>query len=160
MIIKVSRAFPAVTIRFTLTGDPRGLTMHWTHSASHHPRRHLFLRVLPWSFLLLPPGHTCAQTTAPTVPTPAYDVVSIVPNKVGDTSGTGIESHEATFTATNADLTNLLINAFDIKPDLIFGLPPWASSTAGISKRRSSTPTSPPSKNSPAISAVPCSPRS
>jgi len=103
--------------------------VHCTHSASRHPRRHLILRALPWPFLLLPPVLTRAQTTAPTVPTPAYDVVSIVPNKAGDTSGTGIESHEATFTATNADLTNLLINAFDIKPDLIFGLPSWAGST-------------------------------
>jgi bla regulator protein BlaR1 len=62
-------------------------------------------------------------------PYPAYDVVSIVRNKAGDPSEMGIESHEAIFTATNADLTNLLINAFDIKPDLIFGLPPWARST-------------------------------
>jgi len=103
--------------------------MHCTHSASRHPRRHLILRLLPWSFLLLPPVLTRAQITAPPVPTPAYDVVSIVPNKVGDTSGTGIETHEATFTATNADLTTLLINAFNIKPDLIFGLPRWAGST-------------------------------
>ena len=102
--------------------------MHCIHSASRHPHRHLILRLLPWSFLLLPPVLTVAQTIVPTVPTPAYDVVSIVPNKAGDNSGTGIETHEATFTATNADLTNLLMNAFDIKPDLIFGLPPWARS--------------------------------
>ncbi len=98
--------------------------MHRTHPQ----RRNLILRLLPWSFILLPPGLTRAQITAPTVPTPAYDVVSVVPNKAGETSGTGIDSHEASFTATNADLTNLLINAFDIRPYLIFGLPPWAGS--------------------------------
>ena len=88
------------------------------------------LRCLPLTLLLLlPPRPTRAQTASPTVTTPTYDVVSIVPNKAGDTAGTGIEVHDATFTATNADLINLLINAFNIKPDLIFGLPPWAAST-------------------------------
>ena len=91
---------------------------------------HRFLHSLSLAILsLLLSGRTRAQAPAPTVPTPAYDVVSIVPSKEGATYEMGVESHEATLTATNADLTNLLINAFDIKPDLIFGLPPWAGST-------------------------------
>ncbi len=89
----------------------------------------LILRFLPWSFLFLPQGLSGAQSAAPIGPMPAYDVVSIVPNKAGDTSGMGIETHAATFIATNADLRTLLINAFGIKPDLIFGLPSWAGYT-------------------------------
>ena len=89
----------------------------------------LVLLLLPWSFLFLPQGLSNAQSTAPIDPVPAYDVVSIVPNKAGDNIGTGIETHETSFTATNADLRTLLLNAFDIKPDLIFGLPPWAGYT-------------------------------
>ncbi len=99
--------------------------MHWNQSAPRKPGcRHPMLLVVS----LLLSHHALAQTS-PTVPTPTYDVVSIVVNKAGGTGEMGIESREATFMATNADLVNLLINAFDIKPDLIFGLPSWASST-------------------------------
>lgn len=92
-------------------------------------RSHLTSLLLTWFLLLLPQGSCGAQSPVTIAPTPVFDVVSIVPHRAGGTSGTGIETHESTFTATNADLTILLTNAFDIKPDFIFGLPPWAGYT-------------------------------
>ncbi len=86
-----------------------------------------FLRVLPLSLLLF--THPIrAQVQTPTVPTPNYDVVSIVENK-SDSGNMSFEGHDSTFTATNLRLKNLLSNAFNIREDLISGLPGWAEST-------------------------------
>ena len=87
---------------------------------SHHP----LLRAL-LSVLLAAP--LSAQAPAPTVPTPTSDVVSIVPNK-SDSGNMSFEGHDSTFTATNMRLKNLVGNAFDIREDLISGLPGWAES--------------------------------
>ncbi len=86
-------------------------------------RPHLLpLLLLP----LLAPAQT-PQPLQPTVPTPVYDVVSIVPNN-SDSGNMSFEGHDATFTATNVRFKNLLSNAFDVREDLISGLPGWAES--------------------------------
>ena len=78
--------------------------------------------LLPLLLLPLP-----TQAPAPTVPTPTYDVVSITPNK-SDSGNMMFNNQDATFTATNFRLKNLLSSAFDIREDLISGLPGWAES--------------------------------
>ena len=52
---------------------------------------------------------------------PAYDVVSIKPNKSGSGS-LDIETRNDTYSATNISLKKLLENAYDIKEDLISGV--------------------------------------
>jgi hypothetical protein len=52
---------------------------------------------------------------------PAYDVVSIKPNKSGSGS-LDIETHNDTYSATNISLKKLLENAYGIKEDLISGV--------------------------------------
>ncbi len=85
------------------------------------------MRQLPHLLLLLLlPPLIRAQARA-TVPTPAYDIVSILPNK-SDSGNMSIYTQDAAFTATNMRLKNLLSNAFDIREDLISGLPGWAES--------------------------------
>jgi uncharacterized protein (TIGR03435 family) len=74
--------------------------------------------------LLTPPAPT--QTT-PAQPTPqtkasAYDVVSIrVDNSGPNRSSTGVD--DGIFTATNVTFKDLLEDAFDIRQDIIFGVP-------------------------------------
>ena len=53
---------------------------------------------------------------------PVYDVVSIKPNKSGSGS-VDIESNTNSYSATNISVKTLLENAYDIKPDLISGVP-------------------------------------
>ncbi len=78
--------------------------------------------LLPLLLLPLP-----AQTPTPTVPTPTYDVVSITPNK-SDSGNMMFNNQDATFIATNFGLKDLLSTAFDLREDLISGLPAWAAS--------------------------------
>lgn len=75
------------------------------------------------------PSVTKAQTAeAETqVATPIYDVVSIVPNK-SDNGNWGINTHDASFTATNISLQSLVANAYNIRDGLISGIPAWAGS--------------------------------
>lgn len=58
---------------------------------------------------------------------PAYDVVSIKPNKSGS-RGTMINVQNDSFSATNVSLKNMLLNAYDVKDYLISGLTGWANS--------------------------------
>jgi uncharacterized protein (TIGR03435 family) len=58
---------------------------------------------------------------------PAYDIVSIHENKSGS-YGTRLDTEDATWSATNISLTNLLTNAYNIRRTLISGLPKWADS--------------------------------
>ncbi len=66
-------------------------------------------------------------TTAPiaspqaAAPLPAYDVVSIKPNKSGS-GGWGINSNDSDYAATNVSIKTLLENAYDIKENLISGV--------------------------------------
>jgi uncharacterized protein (TIGR03435 family) len=67
------------------------------------------------------------QTTAAAARLPVYDVVSIHENKSG-AFGTRLDTEDATWSATNITLTNLLTNACNIRRTLISGLPKWADS--------------------------------
>ena len=96
-----------------------------TRIPSVQPRsRHL---LLPLVVILLSHRAPTQAPRTPTVPTPTYDVVSITPNK-SDSGNMMFNNQDATFTATNMRLKNLLSNAFDIREDLISGLPNWAGS--------------------------------
>jgi uncharacterized protein (TIGR03435 family) len=61
-----------------------------------------------------PIGNTAARL-------PAYDVVSIKPNKSGSGSW-GIDSQDGIYSASNISLKQLLVDAYDIRQDLISGL--------------------------------------
>jgi uncharacterized protein (TIGR03435 family) len=67
------------------------------------------------------PGGSPAQTEKPAARLPAYDVVSIKPNKSGSGS-LDIETRNHTYSATNISLKKLLESAYDIKEDLISGV--------------------------------------
>jgi len=72
-------------------------------------------------------GQAPTPAPAPQASAPAYDVVSIKQNKSG--SGSMSISGEAnSFKGTNLTLTNLLINSYDIRAELIYGLPAWTRS--------------------------------
>jgi len=58
---------------------------------------------------------------------PVFDVVSIRPNK-SVSGGMRISFQDESFTAANLTLRNFLINSYDVKEDLISGLPDWARS--------------------------------
>jgi uncharacterized protein (TIGR03435 family) len=63
------------------------------------------------------PQAPSAETTAP-----AYDVMSIKPNRSGSGS-MSMNSNGDRYSATNVSLKNMLQGIYDIKEDLIFGLP-------------------------------------
>jgi uncharacterized protein (TIGR03435 family) len=56
---------------------------------------------------------------------PAYEVSVIKPHPSGN-DGSSIGTRDNSFTAVNVSLRTLISNAFDIRPDLISGLPQWA----------------------------------
>jgi len=58
---------------------------------------------------------------------PAYDVVSIKPNKSGNT-GSMINVNHDSFATTNVTLKSLLVSAYGVKDYLVSGLPGWANS--------------------------------
>lgn len=62
----------------------------------------------------------------PVAKLPVYDVVSIRENKNGQ--GMRWQYGADSFTAENTTLTNLIMAAYDLRPDQISGLPPWAES--------------------------------
>src|ERR1700761_1512135 len=78
--------------------------------------------LLPIGFLALTTLGLPAQT-----PQPVFDVVSIHEHKPGD-DGMSIRFTQTGFIGTNVSLTNLLMNAYGIRSDLISGLPGWADS--------------------------------
>lgn len=94
------------------------------------PSRRISFSVL--AALLLITLHVSAQQPSPTAPTaaalPVYDVVSVHENKSG-TNNVRVSTVEAAFTATNVSLSNLVSMAYDIRQNLISGLPGWAEST-------------------------------
>jgi uncharacterized protein (TIGR03435 family) len=63
-----------------------------------------------------------AEATAP-----AYDIVSIKPNK-SESGSVSINTNDDSYSATNVSLKRLLEDAYGIKEDLVFGLPGWANS--------------------------------
>jgi uncharacterized protein (TIGR03435 family) len=56
---------------------------------------------------------------------PAYDVISIKPNKSGD-GRASIENDAGNFSATNLSLKMMILEAYDLKDEQLFGLPKWA----------------------------------
>ncbi len=62
------------------------------------------------------------QAASPDPKALAYDVVSIKVNKTGG-PGSSIGGHNGDYAATNVSLKVLLLNAYDIKEDLISGIP-------------------------------------
>jgi uncharacterized protein (TIGR03435 family) len=68
-----------------------------------------------------------AQYSQDSPTSPAYDVVSVKPDKSGNDS-VSISNSKDSFTATNLTLDMLVSNAYNIRNGLIFGLPKWATS--------------------------------
>ncbi len=100
--------------------------MHPPHRASISSRQPRLSLLLLLPVLLTPPAP--AQTpTQLTVPTPVYDVVSIVPNK-SEGNSTTWRTLDASFSASNITLKMLVCDAFDLRADLVSGLPGWADS--------------------------------
>ena len=60
-------------------------------------------------------------------PAPAFDIVSIKPNKSGS-GNFGIRTDDGSFAATNISLKTLLSNAYGFRDGLISGVPAWAES--------------------------------
>jgi uncharacterized protein (TIGR03435 family) len=99
-----------------------------TTRRKHHHRLLPFLFPLLLSHSAIPQAPSPAASPSTTQPaTPIYDVASITPSK-SDNDNTSIETHDATFSATNIQFRNLVSNAYDIREGLISGLPPWAES--------------------------------
>jgi uncharacterized protein (TIGR03435 family) len=88
------------------------------------------LASLPVLFLLLAaqfkPPAISAQTAA-TVKLPAYDVVSIKPNKTGSGS-VSISINDGNYDASNVSLKMLVLGAYQLKDNQLEGLPKWADS--------------------------------
>jgi uncharacterized protein (TIGR03435 family) len=100
--------------------------MHETCFALCMPRRrHLVLFLAIFFLTRFNPAQNSAKT--PTIPTPAYDVVSIVPHKF-DAESTSWGSQGSTFTATNLTVKMFVTLAFGLRQNLISGLPAWADS--------------------------------
>ncbi len=74
---------------------------------------------------------TCHAQTAgqavPASPTPIFDVATIRPNDTGSHSWS-IDSDNAYFNGTNVPFKSLLQTAYEIRTDLISGVPDWAES--------------------------------
>jgi uncharacterized protein (TIGR03435 family) len=70
-----------------------------------------------------PPAATTPQPVLPT-----YDAVSIHPHNASDHNA-GLSFHPDSFTANNITLKELLGYAYQVREDLIFGLPGWADSS-------------------------------
>jgi len=68
-----------------------------------------------------------APAPSPQASAPTYDVVSIKQNKSGSGS-MSIGGEANSFKGTNLTLTDLLINSYDIRAELIYGLPAWTRS--------------------------------
>lgn len=89
------------------------------------------LRVL--SLLLVAPGamqHALGQATEPAASAashaPAYDVVSVKPNKTG-ADNSFINTHDGNFRAENVLLRMIVLSAYNLKDAQLGGLPPWAN---------------------------------
>jgi uncharacterized protein (TIGR03435 family) len=100
-----------------------------------HPnrRRALALAAAAWITLVLPSAFgqnlpaPPPQVADPSITPPAYDVISIKPNKSAS-GGTRIMNSPDGFSATNVPIGFVISNAYGIRQDLISGLPGWADS--------------------------------
>lgn len=85
----------------------------------------VMMRKLIWVGVLLGVPCFAQKEGPPTVPTPSYDVSTIKLNKTGS-GHVGISIDDGNFTTDNTSLKDLLAMAFDVRRDMILGLPPWA----------------------------------
>jgi len=90
----------------------------------------LLIAVVPGMFGQASTGQngTASQPARAEAKVPVFDVISIRPNKSGSRS-MSIETHNDSYSATNISLKRLLQDAYDIREDLISGVPGWAEST-------------------------------
>jgi uncharacterized protein (TIGR03435 family) len=72
-------------------------------------------------------AHAQAAVPSSQVAAPAYDIVSIKPNKSGS-GGMSIGGGTDSFKGTNLSIAMLLINCYPVRDDLISGLPGWTRS--------------------------------
>jgi len=85
---------------------------------------------LTLALLTVLPAHGQSQLPPPSsqVTAPAFDVVSVKPNKSGS-GGMSMSAVTDTFKGTNLTVANLVMNSYDLSSDdLIFGLPGWTRS--------------------------------
>jgi len=105
----------------------------------HNPEWHLnglllsiFALATVCSALLAPRIVAQTASSAPSVAAdaklPAYDVVSIKPNKTGS-GRTSIDTGDGNFTASNVSLKTMINNAYNLKEGQLVDLPKWAEST-------------------------------
>ncbi len=90
----------------------------------------LFVVLVPGVFGQTNAGQsgTASQATRTETRVPAFDVVSIKPNKSSSGNNNSTSFSSESFSATNVSVKMLLEDAYDVKQDLIYGLPGWASS--------------------------------
>jgi uncharacterized protein (TIGR03435 family) len=73
------------------------------------------------------PAQTVASPAASTTPVPpVFDVSTIKPSKADNDRSSSLTTDHGTYSAENITIRRLLPLAFGVRPDLIFGLPPWA----------------------------------
>ncbi len=72
-------------------------------------------------------GQVAATSASQTSPPAAFDVASIRPNNTNSGS-VSVNTSNTTFAATNVSLLDLVSNAYDIRRDLISGMPDWSGS--------------------------------
>jgi uncharacterized protein (TIGR03435 family) len=73
-------------------------------------------------------AQSSATTPAANRKVPAYDVVSIKPNRTGS-GNVSINTNDGIFDATNVSLKAMILNAYSLKEAQLFGLPKWGEST-------------------------------
>jgi len=90
----------------------------------------LFVAAAPGVFGQTNAGQSGAASQAASTETrvPAFDVVSIKPNKSSSGNNNSTSFNGNSFSATNISVKMLLEDAYGVKQDLIFGLPGWANS--------------------------------
>jgi uncharacterized protein (TIGR03435 family) len=102
-------------------------------SERHWHRLLLGVVAFGFAFSVLLTPRLAAQAVAPQPPAasntkvPAFDVISIKPNKSGSGS-MGIDWGDGHFIASNVSLKMLLLNAYDLKESQLSGLPKWDDS--------------------------------
>ncbi len=102
--------------------------MMLTTSHAHRRTVSSHIPLLAAACLLVLPSQSHPQTAAPQAPTPAFDVVSVKPNKSGS-GGMSMTGVSDSYKGTNITLDNLIMNSYDLSSaDLIFGLPSWTRS--------------------------------
>jgi uncharacterized protein (TIGR03435 family) len=79
------------------------------------------------SAILLVPFARAQSAGAKAVSPYSYDAVTIKPNKSVGT-GTSVNVDDDAYRARNVSIMHMLVNAYEIRPGLISGLPGWADS--------------------------------